>query len=180
MHVLEVGKRHPTLKAPVPQGAFVNWSAGGAELLLSLDRPSKAEKSDLRHGAAEFALATVPPAVWLLFKIGTAFPWSEAPYCAHLLPADQRPDLSGFPSPESRLVLHVVLVDSASAILRAQRACSLSPGFSVALAEAVRLQAAGPWTDRTAYDLALAATYRRFPRSSDLLAVSTHRTAGGA
>jgi hypothetical protein len=75
---------------------------------------------------------------------------------------------------------HVVLVNSASAVLRAQRACSLSPGFTTALADAVRLQAAGPFTDRAAYDLTLAATYRRFPRSSDLLALATHRTAGGA
>jgi hypothetical protein len=180
MHVLEVGKRHPTLKAGVPQGAFFNWSAVGAELLLSLDRPTSAEAADVRRGAAELALAVVPPAVWLLFRIGQSFPWSEAPYCVHLLPADQRPDLSAFPSPESRLLLHVVLVDSASAVLRAQRACSLSPGFSVALADAVRAQAAGPWTDRTAYDLDLATAYRRYPMSTGLLALATHRTDAGA
>lgn len=180
MHVLQVGKRHPTLKAPVPQGAFFNWSAGGAELLLSVERPTESEAADVRRGEAELALAVVPPAVWLLFRVGRSFPWSEAPYCVHLLPADQRPDLSAFPSPESRLVLHVVLVDRATAIIKAMRAISLSPGFTTALIEAVRRQAAGPWVNKATYDAALAYVYRRLPQSVDLLALATHRTAGGA
>lgn len=180
MQALEVDKPYPGLRPPLAPGSFFNWTAAAAELLLVLDGPSAAEIADVKRAECEFALATAAPSVWLLHRFGRAIRWSDAPYCVHLLPADQRPDLDAFPTAESRLVLHVVLVDSASAVIKAQRAVSLSPPFSVALAAAVRSQALAPWSSRAAYDRELAAAYRCFPSTDQLLRYASIRSAGGA
>ena len=179
MQALEVDKPYPGLRPPLATGSFFNWTAAAAELLLVFDGPSPAEAADVARGASEFALTLAAPAVWLLPRFGRAVRWSDAPFSVHLLPEDQRPDLSGFPSPESRLVLHVVLVDAATAAIKAMRAVSLSPDFSTALAAAVRLQLQAPWSGRAAYLVDLDAAYRAFPATDQLLRFASVRTAGG-
>ena len=48
--LLQVGQPHLSLKPPVPPRAFFNWSQGGLELLLSLDRPT-ADEVEAAHAA---------------------------------------------------------------------------------------------------------------------------------
>jgi hypothetical protein len=106
-------------------------------------------------------------------------PWGDAPYTPHLLPADQEPDLVLFTSAEQRLLLQVVLVDAATAEVKAMRGVSLSPEFSRALAAAVQAQALRPWRGRDDYDRQLAEVYQRFPSSEALLAVAAAHGEGG-
>ena len=178
--ILEVGKRHPSLPRPVPEGGFFNWTAGGAELLLSFRGASAQEVEAVRQGECEFALATAPPAVWLLYRFGDALPWSDAPYTVHLLPEAQRPDALFFTGPEQRLLLQVILVDAASAKALALRYVTLSPEFTRALAAAVQAQSVAKWEGRDAYDRQLQAAYSRYAQTADLLAAATVRTKGGA
>jgi hypothetical protein len=179
MHRLAVGRPHHGLTPPLADGCHFNWSDAGAELLITLHAPTASEVESAATRACEFALAVVEPAVWLLSTFHPGLPWSDAPYCVHLLEPERRPD-TAVPTPESRLVLQVVLVDGRTAVVRARRAVSLSPAFTRALARAVEDQLAAPWDGRSDYDRRLALVYQRHPSAEALLAAATHRTAGGA
>jgi hypothetical protein len=178
--VLIVGKPHPSLRPPVPAGAFFNWSAGGLELLLSLDRPTAREVEAARAGGCEFALAPFGPALFLAYRFGEALPWSDAPYTPHLLAEDRRPDPEQFVREGQRLILQIVLVESRSAVVRVLRAVSFSPDFSRSLAEAMRGQLLAPWPGRAEYDRQLAAAYAHWPDSADMLGAALARCEGEA
>jgi hypothetical protein len=87
--LLQVGQPHPSQKPPVPAGAFFNWSAGGLELLLSLDGPTAREVEAARIGPCEFALVPFGPALFLVYRFAESLPWSDAPYTPHLLAEDR-------------------------------------------------------------------------------------------
>lgn len=179
MFKLEVGRPHPALRPPVPEGGYFNWSADALELLLAFRRPGRGEVEGVRRGACEFALVSRPPALFLLYTFA-GLPWSDAPYTPHLLPPDRRPDTAPMGTPEARLLLQVVLVDAVTARVEALRAVSLAPEFSRTLAQMVREQASAPWPGRAAYDQALADAYRQFPDTADMLPFAVARCHGGA
>jgi hypothetical protein len=197
---LEVGKPHPTLTPPLPEGAWFNWQEAGLELLgrptrreaevvrvgaalellLAFGRPTRREVEAVRVGAAEFALVPAGLPLFLLYRFGEGIPWSDAPYTPHLQPEARRPDTVTFTTAQTRLPLQVVLVESPTAVVRVLRAVPLSPAFSRALAEAVQAQLVARWPGRAEYDRQLAAAYRRWPDAEAMLADATARTQGGA
>jgi hypothetical protein len=95
-----------------------------------------------------------------------------------LVPEGQRrlPEPEG---DESGALLHVVVVDAGTGIVRVLRAVSLSPAFTRTLDEAIRAQAAAPWLGRDEYDQVVEGVYARCPNSEDLLVGAIARTRGG-
>jgi len=180
MPLIEVGKPLPGARPPYPEGGEFNLLDDGPELKLRYARLSKEEVRVLRRGECEFALVTDGPIVFFLYRFGRAFPWSDAPYSWHLVPADRRPDPTVFTSAEQRHLLQVIAYDAADATVYALRAVSLSPEFSRALAQAVLTQSAAPWPGKEAYAQAQADAYRRYPDSASMLVAAVARCRGGA
>jgi hypothetical protein len=107
--------------------------------------------------------------------------WSDAPYHYQLVPERDRiaPPDPGKLSPESRAILHIVLVNATGGQIRALRAVSLSPEFTRGLFSAIGHQAAGPF-DAQRYDSQLKALYLQFPTADQLAGACSIRCEGGA
>lgn len=123
----EVGKPyHPSVHR-WPEGSEYNFAAGEHVLLLRLNRPSAEEIHAVRKARAEFGLLVEPPVIALCYRFLPGLPWSDAPYSWHLLKA-KRPEMAVLPigweegSPHTRAILHVILIDAATGIIRAMRA----------------------------------------------------------
>lgn len=127
------------------------------------------EVSAVRTGEAFVAIATEGPVIFFLYRFDGACGWSDAPFSWHLVPEAERtlPDPSR--GPETRALIHVILVDAATGIIRALRSASLSPRVTEVLHVLIARQAQAPW-DALAYDQELERAYARFPRTEDLVA----------
>ena len=178
MHALEVGKLFLPGKTTWPQGGGYAFRAGAHELHLFLPSPSVSEVRAVRTGVANFAIAVEPPIIFFLYRFARAIAWSRAPFSWHLVSEDQRA-LPESGEPETRALLHIVLVDANTGLVRAHRLVAFAPTFTSALHDAIWAQAVVPWPGQLLYDAALAAIYCRFPAPEDLLAQALVRTEGG-
>jgi hypothetical protein len=180
MTTLSVGSQYIRGRRGWPQCAQYNCRAGGHEIVLFLDSPSRPEVDAARSGEWEFALLVAPPVLVLCYRAGGGIPWSDAPYSIHLVPeAEREPPHTDGLSAESRALLRIILVDAKSGLVQAIRAVSLSPEFTRALHEAITTQLRAPWDER-AYDAALARLYEAHPSSEAMVASAQVRTVGGA
>jgi hypothetical protein len=179
MHKVEVGELLVPGVTSWPEGGQFNWDAGGADLVLRLARPTRAEVEGVRAGPCGFALKVEGDVLFFLYTF-RGLPWSDAPYTWHLLPEGLRGIPPAQDTGETRLPLHVTLVNAATGVVGALRVVTLSPGFTRALLGAVRVQASTPWCGREEYDRQLGAAYRKYPTTAALLAAASCRTAGGA
>jgi hypothetical protein len=172
VHRYEVGK--PYGGPPRPEGVEFNFRGGECELIVVLCSPAPSEVEAVRAGKAQFGLYKEGDQILLCYKFGV-MPWSDAPYHHARLaeagvPEEQRrlppdPDML---TPESRAVLHVILLDTRG-IVRVLRAVTFSPEFTRALFSAIRDQAARPY-HRGAYEAGLDRLYAQF--TSDRLAAA--------
>lgn len=176
---LAVGEPYPGAVGRIEHVQY-NWRQGGHELLMVLRGLTSKEKNGIRRGPAEFALAVHGPVIFFLYRFGVGkegIPWSDCPYTYHMLAVDQRglpPELE----PEQGVILTTILVSAETGIVESLRAMSLSPHFSRALHDAIRLQAERPFDQHT-YDQALSGLYARYPSTDALLATAIARTHGG-
>lgn len=177
--MLEVGEPYIAGRTSWPEAVEYNYRAGAHELRMFFDSPRAPTINSVRAGAADFALVVEPPVIFLLYRFAPAIAWSDAPYSCHLVPEDQRtlPDAEG---PQTRALLHVVLVDAGTGLIRALRLVTFSPAYTRALHDAIREQASSPWLSGPTYDAALADIYRRYPTSAELLKHAIAQTFGGA
>ncbi len=178
MHRLEVGKPYLAGRTSLPEGVQYNFRSGQHELLMWLRNPSKREVESIRSGEAEFALAVHRSVIFFLYRFGESLPWSDAPYSFHLVPAGQRELPQRLATPETRVLLQVVLVDARSTIVRALRVVSLSPEFSRALHREIAGQVAAPWNPKS-YDADLDAAYRRWRSAESMLSAAVARMKDG-
>lgn len=166
----EVGRRYPGggFRFPMPEVAQYNFDEAGHVLQLFWPGVSEWETKAVRKGEASFALAVVEPAIFFCYRFGN-MPWSDSAYSVHLVPEERR-STTGIDSEtgEPRNLLEVHLVDARSGVLRAMRAFGLDRDFTDAFEEALQKQLAAGWHGQADYEMALAAIYRRFSRSSDL------------
>ena len=182
-HLYSVGKPYHPDRKVWPQANQLNWMSGELELLLFFDRPSRHEIEAVRVGRSEFALYDLEELVVLSYRFDgkrAEVPWFDAPYQWHLVPVEQRvpppaPDELG---PETRVGLHVVLVNAMGGLIEALRLVTLSPEFTRGLFAAIRRQAAVPYV-REAYDRSLHVLCQRYS-SEQLVAASSFRCEGGA
>ncbi len=184
MHEYAVGKPYIPGRRRWPEAEEYNYRSGQHELRLFWRRPSLAEVDAVRHGPAEFALFVEPSieACELLlfcyhFAVGTG--WGSAPYTWHLVPPDQRTLPEPEATAETRALLHVILVDADTGLVRALRVLTLAPAFTAALHAAIRAQTARPFDER-AYDARWAAHKERYKTDEAVVAVAVARCAGGA
>jgi len=117
--------------------------------------------------------------LFFLYRFGQAIKWSDAPYTWHLVPEDNRVPPEPPATPNTRAVLHVVLLDANTGIVRALRLVTLSPDITRTLYEAIKSQTETPWTGWKEYDRHLAAAYRTYGKSTDLLKLAIARATGG-
>ncbi len=178
MHLYKVGEPYVAGVASLPERGEYNFRAGQHELVLCLPNLTEAEIRDVQKGQAEFALVTYPEVIFFLYRFGDAVTWSDAPYCWHRVPVEQRqlPPASG--NPEARALLQVVLVDAASNRIRALRALTLSPQFTRMLEAAIAVQATNPARPGD-YEARIDAVCRLYPNSAALLEVAVDRCRGG-
>lgn len=170
--------------SPYPAGALAKNSAvfelntDRVDLIVTLDRPTKAEIEHFRFGKATFGLYVSGPAIFFLSHFGS-MPWSDAPYNVTLY----QPHLRGLPedyAPGKRLLLQLMLIDSSTNRIAALRATTLSPALCEILAKLVKNQLASP-VSRAEYDKAISAAYSKHPtpesmRKNAIIACSDHAT----
>lgn len=179
MATFKVGEPYPALDFPQPERGEYNFYEAGHELRLLWNDPTENEVAAVRQGPTRFAFVVRGPVIFFLFRFGD-MPWSDAPYSVHLVPEDRRGELPENTSADHRALLQVHLVGARSGVVAALRAVSLSPNFTRALETAIRRQAAEPFPGQSAYDAAIAETYRRFPSSAAMAKAARAATRGGA
>ncbi|MEW6649316.1 MAG: hypothetical protein AB1453_03900 [Chloroflexota bacterium] len=159
MHIYEVGKPY-TERTSWPELAQYSYRGGEHELIIFLNCPTRDEVYDIRRGGAEFALYVERRLIVMLYRFGEAIPWSDAPYSIHLVPVEERtvPEISWG---SERALLHIVLVDASSGIIRALRVLSMTEDFTRDLHQSICNQADEPFT-RADYNGALESLYARF------------------
>jgi len=180
MFTLEVGKPYNPGVKVYPEGGEYGFRCGIHELLLRFGMPTAQEIGDVSRGESEFALASVEGVLFFLYRFGQALKWSDAPYTWHLVPEDNRVPPQPPATENTRALLHVVLIDANSGIVQALRLVTLTPELTRALYEAIKLQTETPWVGWKEYDKRLAAAYRKYGKSTDLLGLATARGKGGA
>lgn len=129
-----------------PIGTRYSYGHNGHELTLFLSPIHERLIGDLRFGEAEFALVVESPVLVLAFRFGQSCSWSDAPFCFHMQPTQGRvippPELSE----QTRALLWVTLVGARDGLIHAQRGMTLAPEFTRALHQAIREQAAKPFS----------------------------------
>ncbi len=181
MHAYSVGSMFVRNRRNWPECAQYNYRGGQHELVVFFASPSPAEVEAVRAGESEFGVLVDGAPLFLLYRFGAqgaGVPWSDAPYSIHLLPEVERVLPPAELAPEARALLHIVLVDSLSGIVRVLRAVSLSRDVTKALHSAIREQAAAPWSP-AAYDADLRAAYDRYSTTEKMVTKAT-RCLGGA
>jgi hypothetical protein len=182
-HLYIVGQPYHPDRKMWPQTPQFNYRGGECELLLFFGQPTPAEVRAVKEGRSEFALYDRDGLVVLCYRFVDprgGVPWSDAPYHYHLVPEAQRippPDPRQL-SPESRAVLHVILVNATGGEIRALKLVSLSLEFTQAMFRAIAHQAVRPFDSRK-YDADLEALYFQFPVSDLLAEACSVRCEGG-
>lgn len=171
----KVGELYNPQRRQWPEGHNLRLSTAGAELVLFLLRPTSREVQEIRRGTAAYALVTGRRVAVLAFRYGS-LPWSDQPYEVWRERDDERGELPG--EPGQRLLLHTVLVDAATGIIRAQRAATMSPEMSDRLRGMVCAQLAIPH-DRAEALSELASLYGQYPSSDAFAAAAAVRCLGG-
>lgn len=140
-----------------------------------------AEIEDIRRGSCEFAVYQDGYMMFLLYRFGKSFVWSDVSYAWHLVPEEQR-DLPLSPqemSKQTRAVLSIVLIESTNGIVKAIRLTSLSPDLTKILHGAILYQAREAALPSN-YDLLFSNIYRRYPESVLMLPDCLERCEGGS
>jgi hypothetical protein len=183
MPVYEVGKLYRHNRTIWPQGAQFNYRGGAIELVLFFDQPTPRQVEAVKTGTAGFGLFDEQGLVVLLHRFRQdqgGVPWSDAPYQYHLVLEAQRvppPDPSAL-TPETRALLHIILVNATGGEILALRAVTLSHEFTARLFRAIGRQAARPF-DPWAYRLELDALYFHYPTSGHMVHACSVRCDGG-
>jgi hypothetical protein len=136
VHAIEVGKLYNPTRTVWPEGPHLRLARQGIEFVLFINRPTSAEVREYRQGPAQWAWVSGKHVGVLCYRFGTE-PWSDAPYQAHRETAADRG------TPPGNLV-HFILVDASTGIVRAQRLLAWSPEFLDAVLADVAAQLAAP------------------------------------
>lgn len=178
LHVLELGRPYAEGVTSYPKVAQYNFRGGGHELAMFFGSPTEEEVRAIRIGRAEFALLVESGVVVLLYRFEGNSEWSDCPYSYHLVPREQQQLPFELPTPESRAMLLVLLVDAYTGLLHVIRECSLSPDFTRRLHEAIREQAAEGFS-LDEHQHALAELYLKYPTSNAMADAAQAKCVGG-
>lgn len=144
MHLYQVGALYHPGRTRWPEGPHLRLAPNGCELVLFYANPTAAEVRDVKSGVPSFALTVRPHVAVLAYRFGTQ-PWSDAPFEAHRQPEGQRGRLAGAVGSGDALLLHLLLVDAATGVIKTQRALSWPASFADAMRAMVADQLAAPY-----------------------------------
>ena len=133
---IEVGRPCPFVPTSgwTPRSSCVEWSRDFMGIFIAHERPSPTEIEWVRKADIHLGVAAVRSVVFIVYKVGGLS--GEAPYNAHSVPADRRPDLSVLPE-GYRLLSPIFLIDSSDGFVCAIRLATMSARVSQALRAAV-------------------------------------------
>jgi len=172
-----VGSPYLPGRRSLAPGTNYSYRQGQHELLLLLDRPTRAEIEAVRHGEARFALCQRGQVLFLLYRFGGAIDWSDCPFSPWLVPEEQRTVPEEVTS-ETHALLTTLLVDASRNIIEAIRVTSFSPHFTRVLHGAIRRQLEQPLS-REDYERTIDEAYRHWPVTYDMLRDAIAQTKGG-
>jgi len=150
----------------IPAGIHFDIADDGAYLIISINRPTAKEKQAYSHGLFQMKYVVIDGMIFTLFRFGT-LPWMDSPFNREFSKASiiKRPD-DGM-----GLSLHIMLVDSATSILVAERIIGLHTKFSNDFIDAIQKQPL--MTDQYAYSIKLNKLYNQFT-TDQMVDIATH------
>ena len=159
---IEVGEPLPNSKITNADSCQFDILDSGAVVFLRLTRPDSGEINDVKRGKAQFALAEVDGLLFFLIKLGS-MSWMDMPFHPSL---SSRIQVLQKPSENGGYALNIILVDSASNIVKVLRLVTLPAGISAELYN--RIVSRPGEFNAAEYDAAIFSVYSRFS-SEDLL-----------
>jgi hypothetical protein len=166
LYTYAVGKPYNSVVSGWAENA-AEWrlSEDGVQLVLFMADPTAEEVEAVRNGRSKFALTTGEHALILAYRFATQ-PWSDAPWQA-CRQTDLTAGLVAVPSGQ-HLRLMVILVDSATGIVRAVRMTSWNAEFTAAVRSAIGKQLRNRSTDGQGA-AEIRAWYHRYPTTKKLV-----------
>jgi len=131
-----VGAKCPIL---LPEGPVLKFSQAGITMFVSIPKPDRYEKKAFKAGhPVKFAVTTVDRMGFLVADFGENFVM-DVPFDVGLEQDYDIPELA-LTSPDSKVLLTLVAVDSKTKMVFGLRCISLSPSVSAAFANIVEMQ----------------------------------------
>jgi hypothetical protein len=177
MYEYKVGALYHPGRRRWPESPQFNFRQSEFELVLFYAGPTISEILAIKDSPVEFALVVQGDVIFLLYRFGTTGRWADAAYSYHLVPAAQQTPVPVLEE-TSRLLLHLLLVDANTGVIKVIRVVTLSADFSHKLVAAIAAQKERPFNSDS-YDAQIEKMYRQYPESKSMLKLATARTVGG-
>ena len=136
----------------------------GGLLIHKMNKPTSKEIRTFKSPATQMKFVTIEGILFLLVRHGTS-PWSDTPFLKQLTRATSLLRSSEVP-PNMGLAIHILLIDSSTGILVAQKLFSMSHDDTVRFLDAVATQE--PMSN---FDEALQRIYQKYS-TSDMVAIA--------
>lgn len=175
MHVYRVGEPYSSRASWDTEGIEYHFREGAHEMRIVFAGITPREQKAVTRAPFDMALVPVEEVLFVLTRFRYDNVWNDSPYTWHLVPRAQQKPLPPI-EPGAGLALVLFLVEATNNILQGIRLVAMPTDFAQSLHGLIRVQQATPF-DPDTYDRRLAAIYREYPRSQDLLplAVARHR-----
>lgn len=145
-------------------GPRLDLTEDGFRLLISYNWPTPEEIFEIQNGKAEFCAAEVDDVLVFMAKFGR-IPWSDMTFHRGLANSNEVIR----PAQGDGTALHIMLVDSTTGILVAQRVIGLMNRFSHGLADMIEAQEKTVPAD---WDARVRQLYRKYPKPELLVQVA--------
>lgn len=166
---IAVGQRLFPDRHSYPEGVLFEYTQSGPIMIIAFRSPKPAEIQAAKTGKLEMCLYESGPVIFILVKIKGLGGWMDAPFSVRIY--GNRGIAFDWSEPiedGQGLALHIVLVDVATGIVRAQRLIGTSTAFARGLRAAIMRQYEAPFSV-TEYSAAIDVAYKRFT-SDDMAA----------
>ncbi len=142
LSIIAVGQPYDPDISAFSEGTHYNFDVSGHWVHYLYQNPTQREIESIQSGEAQFGLYTKGPIIFLLHQFGGML-WNDSPYSVWLVSEESRkiPDES-----PGHALLKVVMVDTATGIVRALRALTFSAEFTTRLHDAIRQQTLKSWS----------------------------------
>ena len=178
MQIVAIGKPLFEERTELPEAVEYSYQSGDHTLLLSMKNLHPQEIEAVREAEAEFGLYCENGVIFLLYRFGEALPWSDSAFSWWNVAEEDRRIPALQTNPAERILLKIILVESATGIVKAIRVTTLSPVFTEKLHDAIREQAVGEEFSRDEFVIRSLALYKnRTP--AELAANCIVKTKGG-
>lgn len=178
MQIVAIGKPLFEGRKSLPEAIEYNYQAGDHTLLLSMKNLHPKEIEAVRETPVEFGLYCENGIIFLLYRFGEILPWSDSAFSWWNVAEEDRQIPLPQANPAERVLLKIILVESASGIVKAIRVTTFSPEFTKILHSAIREQANGAEFSREEFVARGLAVYEK-QTPAELAAKAVVTTKGG-